>query len=132
VVSWLHIACQPRVGTSLDARPKARIILAFRARRRRIVFARRGLEPESTPRFPTENPMAVPKRKTSKSRSRTRQAHDALAIPQFARCSKTGRAMLPHTVCEETGLYGKGKVAFVVDFEKAAAPKKGAGGASEK
>ena len=75
--------------------------------------------------------MAVPKRKTSKSRSRTRQAHDALAIPQFARCPKTGRAMLPHTVCEETGLYGNGKKAFDVDFEKDTGAKKGKGGAAQ-
>lgn len=68
--------------------------------------------------------MAVPKRKTSKSRSRTRQAHDSLQIPHFARDPKTGKAMLPHTVCEETGYYGKGKKAYDIETEAPAGDDK--------
>lgn len=64
--------------------------------------------------------MAVPKRKTSKSRSRTRKAHDALPKRSFARCPRCGQSTLPHTVCGNCGYY-RGKM--IVDMEAAAAPQ---------
>ncbi len=51
--------------------------------------------------------MAVPKRKTSHSRTRTRRAHHALAIPQLRpcpRCSQPGRS---HRVCANCGYYNE-------------------------
>lgn len=58
--------------------------------------------------------MGVPKRKTSKSRSRTRQAHDALPKRHFAKCPRCNQATLPHTVCGNCGYY-RGKM--IVDME---------------
>ena len=58
--------------------------------------------------------MAVPKRKTSKSRSCTRQAHDALPKRSFAKCPRCSQAALPHTVCGNCGYY-RGKM--IVDMD---------------
>jgi large subunit ribosomal protein L32 len=49
--------------------------------------------------------MAVPKRRTSKSRKNKRRAHDALPAPTRAKCSQCGEAKLPHRVCRECGYY---------------------------
>jgi large subunit ribosomal protein L32 len=69
--------------------------------------------------------MAVPKRRTSKSRSRTRQAHDALPKPSFAKCPRCSQAVKPHTVCGNCGYY---RGTMIVDMDattESAAPKKG-------
>ncbi len=68
--------------------------------------------------------MAVPKRKTSKSRSRTRKAHDALPKRHFAKCPRCNQATLPHTVCGNCGHY-RGKM--IVDMEESASAGAGAG-----
>ncbi len=49
--------------------------------------------------------MAVPKRRTSKSRKNKRRSHDALAAPARAKCSQCGEAKPPHRVCRECGHY---------------------------
>lgn len=49
--------------------------------------------------------MAVPKRKTSKSRKNLRRSHHGLAEPARARCSQCGATRLPHRVCAECGTY---------------------------
>jgi large subunit ribosomal protein L32 len=49
--------------------------------------------------------MAVPKRKTSKSRKNLRRSHHALAAPARAKCPQCGAARLPHRVCRECGFY---------------------------
>jgi large subunit ribosomal protein L32 len=49
--------------------------------------------------------MAVPKRKTSKSRKNKRRSHDRLAAPPTTKCSNCGQAKLPHSVCPNCGHY---------------------------
>jgi large subunit ribosomal protein L32 len=49
--------------------------------------------------------VAVPKRKTSKTRKNWRRAHHALAAPARARCPQCGASRLPHRVCSECGHY---------------------------
>ena len=52
--------------------------------------------------------MAVPKKKTSKSRRDMRRSHHALKSPTFTEDSHTGEYVRPHHVCRKTGMY-KGK-----------------------
>ncbi len=60
--------------------------------------------------------MAVPKRKTSKARSRRRRAANMkIALPKLSLCSNCGTKKLPHRVCLKCGFY-KGRV--VIDVEK--------------
>jgi large subunit ribosomal protein L32 len=49
--------------------------------------------------------MAVPKRRTSKTRKNRRRAHDALALPARANCPQCGATRAPHRVCGECGFY---------------------------
>lgn len=49
--------------------------------------------------------MAVPKRKTSKTRKNWRRAHHALAAPGRANCPNCGASRLPHRVCGSCGHY---------------------------
>jgi large subunit ribosomal protein L32 len=49
--------------------------------------------------------MAVPKRKTSKTRKNWRRSHDALTPPGRANCPQCGASRLPHRVCAECGHY---------------------------
>ncbi len=49
--------------------------------------------------------MAVPKRRTSKSKRDKRRAHDALAAPARATCSQCGAPKAPHRVCASCGWY---------------------------
>ncbi|MDE0652901.1 MAG: 50S ribosomal protein L32 [bacterium] len=51
--------------------------------------------------------MAVPKKKTSKARSRSRQAAAwRLDAPSRSVCPRCGAAKLPHRVCAQCGWYG--------------------------
>ncbi|MFQ5645657.1 MAG: 50S ribosomal protein L32 [bacterium] len=50
--------------------------------------------------------MAVPKRKTSKSKRNKRRTHDALTPPATTSCSQCGEPKAPHRVCMECGYYG--------------------------
>ena len=53
--------------------------------------------------------MAVPKKRTSKSRRGMRRAHDAISFNADVEvCSNCGSLKLRHRVCEECGHY-KGK-----------------------
>jgi len=54
--------------------------------------------------------MPVPKQKTSKTRTRTRRAHDALKAPAKSNCSKCGEVKMPHRVCPHCGYYKGRKV----------------------
>ncbi len=69
--------------------------------------------------------MAVPKRRTSKSRKGTRRAHDALAKPSYGKCPRCSQAVQRHTVCGNCGYY---RGVMVIDMEAVAAaqakPKK--------
>jgi large subunit ribosomal protein L32 len=52
--------------------------------------------------------MAVPKKRTSKSRQLKRRAQIFLSKPNLVKCQKCGHFILPHQVCSFCGYY-KGK-----------------------
>jgi large subunit ribosomal protein L32 len=52
--------------------------------------------------------MAVPKKKTSKSKKNMRRAHDAISSPGISTCPNCNEPKLPHRVCSGCGTY-KGK-----------------------
>ncbi|MFC1650769.1 50S ribosomal protein L32 [Candidatus Latescibacterota bacterium] len=54
--------------------------------------------------------MAVPKRKTSKSRRNMRRSHWNLDSPAMATCSHCGQLVMPHRVCPGCGYYKGRKV----------------------
>jgi large subunit ribosomal protein L32 len=59
--------------------------------------------------------MAVPKRRTSKSRKRLRRTHHrAKAIPAQA-CPRCGEPKIPHRVCGTCGFYRGKKLIEVED-----------------
>jgi large subunit ribosomal protein L32 len=49
--------------------------------------------------------MAVPKRRTSKSKKRKRRTHYKAAVPTLSPCPKCGEARVPHRVCPNCGYY---------------------------
>ena len=49
--------------------------------------------------------MAVPKRKTSKSKRNMRRAHDALRPVNSMDCPNCGEVKLPHHLCNACGYY---------------------------
>jgi large subunit ribosomal protein L32 len=49
--------------------------------------------------------MAVPKKKTSKSRRNMRRAHHALSATSVIEDKHTGEMVRPHHVCRKTGMY---------------------------
>ncbi len=49
--------------------------------------------------------MAVPKKKTSKSRRNMRRAHDSMNVVGSTSCSNCGLHKLPHNVCTHCGMY---------------------------
>ncbi|WP_027390821.1 50S ribosomal protein L32 [Chrysiogenes arsenatis] len=54
--------------------------------------------------------MAVPKRKTSNAKKRSRRAHHALKPVQTMTCPKCQEQKLPHRVCLSCGAYGEHQV----------------------
>ncbi|MFO0628219.1 MAG: 50S ribosomal protein L32 [Polyangiales bacterium] len=61
--------------------------------------------------------MAVPKRRTSRSKRNQRRAnHDRVAAPAINRCPNCGEVKVPHRVCAACGFYDGKPV-----IEKAAA-----------
>ena len=58
--------------------------------------------------------MAVPKRKTSKSRRDKRRTHQKTDAPAIATCAECGEAKLPHHACPNCGAY-KGRTAVEVE-----------------
>lgn len=61
--------------------------------------------------------MAVPFRRTSKSKKRMRRSHQALKTPGMIACSSCGELILTHKVCPHCGSY-KGKVVKVINTEE--------------
>ena len=61
--------------------------------------------------------MPNPKRRHSKARTRTRRAHDALAIPKFYVDENTGEAKVPHRIDPKTGEYKGRKILDVKEKE---------------
>lgn len=49
--------------------------------------------------------MAVPKRRTSKSKKQMRRSHDFLKRPNFSVCPNCFEAHMPHRVCPSCGYY---------------------------
>ncbi|HTJ65698.1 MAG TPA: 50S ribosomal protein L32 [Alphaproteobacteria bacterium] len=49
--------------------------------------------------------MAVPKKKTSKSRRNMRRAHDAITAVGVIECSNCGELKRPHHICTACGHY---------------------------
>jgi len=49
--------------------------------------------------------MAVPKRKTSKSKRNKRRTHQKTSAPTITKCPQCDEAKLPHTACLECGAY---------------------------
>jgi large subunit ribosomal protein L32 len=49
--------------------------------------------------------MAVPKKKTSKSRRNMRRSHHALSAAVSSECSNCGEIKLSHHVCSDCGQY---------------------------
>ena len=58
--------------------------------------------------------MAVPKRKTSKSKRDKRRTHQKLSAPNTAECPQCGEAKLPHHACPSCGIY-KGREVLQTD-----------------
>jgi large subunit ribosomal protein L32 len=58
--------------------------------------------------------MAVPKRKTSKSKRDMRRSHDALATPPTSTCPQCGAPKVPHRICGACGSY-KGRTVIEID-----------------
>ena len=58
--------------------------------------------------------MAVPKKKTSKAKSRSRRASAWQLAPPRSECPQCHQAKLPHVVCPNCGWYG-GRQAIEVD-----------------
>lgn len=52
--------------------------------------------------------MAVPKKKTSRSKRDTRRSHDRAKMPNVVMCPQCHEPMLTHRVCSKCGTY-KGK-----------------------
>lgn len=59
--------------------------------------------------------MAVPKRKTSKSRKRMRRSHHSAAGMALQPCPRCSSPKLPHRVCGSCGYYGGKKRLEVED-----------------
>lgn len=49
--------------------------------------------------------MAVPKRKTSKSRRDKRRTHYKAKMPTISVCSNCGEPITPHNICPKCGFY---------------------------
>lgn len=61
--------------------------------------------------------MAVPKKKMSKSKTRMRRAHQALAVPNLSPCPQCGEPRESHRVCASCGHY-RGRQVFEVESEE--------------
>ncbi len=58
--------------------------------------------------------MAVPKRRTSKARKRSRKANWKVSLPGIVECPQCHEAKLAHRVCKHCGYYD-GKQAVSID-----------------
>ncbi len=54
--------------------------------------------------------MALPKRKTSKSRRDKRRTHYKAEAPAISTCSNCGEPMRPHNICGKCGYYNGRKI----------------------
>ena len=61
--------------------------------------------------------MALPKRKTSKSRRNMRRSHHALSVRPMDTCPQCSETKMPHRACPSCGYY-KGRQVVVVEKEE--------------
>lgn len=61
--------------------------------------------------------MAVPKRRTSKTRKRKRRTHQKLDLPAMNVCSNCGEIKLNHRVCKSCGFYDGRQVKKIKEEE---------------
>jgi large subunit ribosomal protein L32 len=54
--------------------------------------------------------VAVPKRKMSRSNTRSRRAQWKAAAPTLVKCDRCRQLKLPHTACGECGTYNRRQV----------------------
>jgi large subunit ribosomal protein L32 len=54
--------------------------------------------------------MAVPKKKTSRSKRDMRRSHDRVKFPNLGICPRCHEPVLPHHVCPECGYYKGRKI----------------------
>jgi large subunit ribosomal protein L32 len=54
--------------------------------------------------------MAVPKRKTSKMKSRKRRTHFKAEVPTVVRCTECDEPKMPHHACPSCGIYRKRQI----------------------
>lgn len=66
--------------------------------------------------------MAVPKRKTSRSRRDKRRTHKKLAAPTLSTCPRCNQPKLPYQVCAQCGYYKDNKIIEIKERKKE--PKK--------
>ena len=59
--------------------------------------------------------MAVPKRRTSKSKKRKRRTHYKAVKPTLNPCPKCGESRRPHVACPNCGYYAGKKVLDIKD-----------------
>ncbi len=62
--------------------------------------------------------MAVPFRRTSKTRKRMRRTHFKLAVSGLVKCPNCGATIRAHNVCPECGFYNGKEVVKVQKAEK--------------
>lgn len=62
--------------------------------------------------------MAVPQRRTSKTRKRLRRTHFKLSAPSLVSCPHCGASVRPHHVCTECGYYDGKDVLHLKKEEK--------------
>jgi len=60
----------------------------------------------------------LPKKKISKTRTRTRRSHQALSPTNYSLCPKCGNAKLPHCACDKCG-YLNSKIKLKLGEEEA-------------
>jgi large subunit ribosomal protein L32 len=60
--------------------------------------------------------MAVPAKKTSKSKKNQRRAHDAIKAPSLTVCPQCSEPKRPHHVCPKCGYY-KGREIITIASE---------------
>lgn len=64
---------------------------------------------------------ALPKKKISKVRGKTRRAGSFIALrPTLTTCAKCGAVKLAHTVCHACGFYGQRKILTTASEKKVA------------
>ena len=61
--------------------------------------------------------MAVPKRRTSRSKKGTRRSHHRVTPVQIQFCARCNEPVLPHRVCTNCGFY-QGRDAIAMEDEK--------------